>query len=36
MDKTKRFSTKLIILIPVFILGFVSIISNLMAVSSLR
>lgn len=36
MDKKKRFSTKLIILIPVFVLGFVTIISNIVAVSSLR
>lgn len=37
MNKTnRRLSTKLIVLIPVFILGFVSIISNLVAVSNIK
>ena len=36
MDKKKRVSTKLIILIPVLVLGLVSIISNFAAVSNIR
>lgn len=36
MKKKKQFSTKMIILIPVFILGIFSIVSNFAAVSSVR
>ena len=36
MDKKKRVSTKLIILIPVLVLGLVSIISNFTAVNNIR
>ena len=36
MERQGRFSTKIIILLPVFILGIVSIISNLIAVSNVR
>jgi methyl-accepting chemotaxis protein len=36
MDNKKRFSTKLIILVPVFILGLVSAISNLIAIGNIR
>ena len=36
MERQGRFSTKMIILLPVFILGIVSIISNLIAVSNVR
>ncbi len=36
MKKQGRFSTKMIILIPVFILGFVSVISSILAVRNIR
>lgn len=36
MDQNKKISTKIIIMIPVFILGIVSILSNVWALSSLR
>ena len=36
MNQKKKLSTKLIILIPVFILGIFSIISNVMSVSNIR
>lgn len=36
MNQKKKLSTKLIILIPVFILGIISIISNVMSVSNIR
>ena len=36
MNQKKKLSTKFIILIPVFILGIFSIISNVMSVSNIR
>ena len=36
MKKQGRFSTKMIILIPVFVLGIVSIISSILAVRNIR
>ena len=36
MDQNKKISTKIIIMIPVFILGIVSILSNVWALRSLR